>query len=181
MYECLSDAEALSYIQYINVGHKVVAHNIQVRPKRALLCRTLNARLCKTRTRTHAGARTRVRGRKHARHTGMLTGTRAPTQTHARARAQTRTRRRTRAHARAVWRLTQGYCPSMVVTYLMNMHILPRTIWMARHGETESNASGVFGEYSEQHREPSRTNFPALLPSLLAVAPEGGGGELWDR
>ena len=26
----LSDAEALSYIQYINVGHKVVAHNIQV-------------------------------------------------------------------------------------------------------------------------------------------------------
>ncbi len=36
MYECLSDAEALSYIQYINVGHKVVAHNIQVGPERAL-------------------------------------------------------------------------------------------------------------------------------------------------
>ncbi|KAI9143649.1 6-phosphofructo-2-kinase-domain-containing protein [Paraphysoderma sedebokerense] len=39
----------------------------------------------------------------------------------------------------------QGYLPSQIVFYLMNVHINERTIWLTRHGESVHNIAGVIG------------------------------------
>ncbi|ESN92590.1 hypothetical protein HELRODRAFT_189517 [Helobdella robusta] len=39
----------------------------------------------------------------------------------------------------------QGHIESRVVYYLMNIHVLPRTIYITRHGEAEMNISGQIG------------------------------------
>lgn len=39
----------------------------------------------------------------------------------------------------------QGHVESRVVYYLMNIHVLPRTIYLTRHGETNMNLSGRIG------------------------------------
>ncbi|KYQ91014.1 Fructose-6-phosphate 2-kinase/fructose-2 [Tieghemostelium lacteum] len=38
-----------------------------------------------------------------------------------------------------------GYIPSRIVFFLMNLHIIPRPIWLTRHGESEFNAQGRIG------------------------------------
>lgn len=39
----------------------------------------------------------------------------------------------------------QGHVQSRVVYYLMNIHVLPRTIYVTRHGESELNCGGRIG------------------------------------
>lgn len=39
----------------------------------------------------------------------------------------------------------QGHVQSRVVYYLMNIHVLPRTIYLVRHGETNMNVEGRIG------------------------------------
>ena len=41
--------------------------------------------------------------------------------------------------------LIKGYLPSQCVTYLMQIHIKPRTIWLTRHGESEFNLTNRIG------------------------------------
>ncbi|KAJ8302352.1 hypothetical protein KUTeg_021339 [Tegillarca granosa] len=42
-----------------------------------------------------------------------------------------------------------GHLQSRVVYYLMNIHVLPRTIYLTRHGESEMNLQGRIGGDSE--------------------------------
>jgi broad specificity phosphatase PhoE/predicted kinase len=39
----------------------------------------------------------------------------------------------------------EGYLPSRVVSFLLNAHIEPRSIWITRHGESEFNVLGRIG------------------------------------
>ncbi len=39
----------------------------------------------------------------------------------------------------------QGYLPSRLVTFLMNLHITPRTLYLTRHGESAFNPEGRIG------------------------------------
>ncbi len=39
----------------------------------------------------------------------------------------------------------RGYLPGRVVFFLMNLHIVPRTIWLTRHGESDFNLQGRIG------------------------------------
>ncbi|KAJ3269600.1 hypothetical protein HDV01_001201 [Terramyces sp. JEL0728] len=43
----------------------------------------------------------------------------------------------------------RGYLPSQCVFYLMQMHIVERTIWLTRHGESMYNMAGRLGGDSE--------------------------------
>ena len=38
-----------------------------------------------------------------------------------------------------------GFLLGRLVNYLMNLHIVPRTIWLSRHGESEYNLAGKIG------------------------------------
>lgn len=39
----------------------------------------------------------------------------------------------------------EGHIQSRIVYYLMNIHIVPRTIYLTRHGESEQNLEGRIG------------------------------------
>lgn len=39
----------------------------------------------------------------------------------------------------------QGYLPSRIVPFLMNLHLSPRTIWLTRHGESTFNTQDRIG------------------------------------
>jgi 6-phosphofructo-2-kinase / fructose-2,6-biphosphatase 2 len=45
---------------------------------------------------------------------------------------------------KVVTRKCDGYVPSQVAFHLMNVHILPRKIWLSRHSE---NADQVYSTY----------------------------------
>ncbi|KAL9649757.1 hypothetical protein ABK040_009572 [Willaertia magna] len=38
-----------------------------------------------------------------------------------------------------------GFLPGKVLNVLMNMHLIPRTIWLSRHGQSEDNEKGLLG------------------------------------
>jgi broad specificity phosphatase PhoE/adenylylsulfate kinase-like enzyme len=38
-----------------------------------------------------------------------------------------------------------GYVPGRVVNFLMNLHVMPRPIWLTRHGQSLANVSGILG------------------------------------
>lgn len=38
-----------------------------------------------------------------------------------------------------------GYVPGRIVNFLMNLHVLPRRIWLTRHGQSLANVAGVIG------------------------------------
>lgn len=38
-----------------------------------------------------------------------------------------------------------GYWPSRLVSFLLNLHVEPRTLWLTRHGESQHNAKGLIG------------------------------------
>jgi len=38
-----------------------------------------------------------------------------------------------------------GYVPGRIVNFLMNLHVLPRPIWITRHGQSLANVAGVIG------------------------------------
>ncbi|MFK7992309.1 MAG: 6-phosphofructo-2-kinase/fructose-2,6-bisphosphatase [Sandaracinaceae bacterium] len=39
----------------------------------------------------------------------------------------------------------QGYLPSRLVTFLMNLHVAPRSIWLTRHGQSTHNVEDRIG------------------------------------
>ena len=39
----------------------------------------------------------------------------------------------------------RGYVPGRIVNFLMNLHVLPRRIWITRHGESLANRAGFIG------------------------------------
>ena len=41
--------------------------------------------------------------------------------------------------------MCSGHVQSRVVYHLMNIHVLPRTIYLTRHGETDFNLAGRIG------------------------------------
>lgn len=43
----------------------------------------------------------------------------------------------------------EGHIQSRIVYYLMNIHIVPRTIYLTRHGESEQNLEGRIGGDSD--------------------------------
>ncbi len=38
-----------------------------------------------------------------------------------------------------------GYVPGRIVNFLMNVHVLPRPIWITRHGQSLANVAGLLG------------------------------------
>ena len=38
-----------------------------------------------------------------------------------------------------------GYVPGRIVNFLMNLHVMPRPIWLTRHGQSLANVAGVIG------------------------------------
>jgi 6-phosphofructo-2-kinase/fructose-2,6-biphosphatase 2 len=48
--------------------------------------------------------------------------------------------------------MIRGYLESRIVYYLMNLHIMPRKIYMSRHGESMFNVHGKIGGDSELSR-----------------------------
>jgi len=38
-----------------------------------------------------------------------------------------------------------GYVPGRIVNFLMNLHVMPRPIWITRHGQSLANVAGVIG------------------------------------
>ena len=42
-------------------------------------------------------------------------------------------------------KLPNSYLPGRVVFFLMNLHIVPRKIWLTRHGQSQDNVKGVLG------------------------------------
>jgi broad specificity phosphatase PhoE len=59
---------------------------------------------------------------------------------------------------------------SRVVYYLMNIHVLPRTIYLTRHGETNFNLAGRIGgdgDLSEQGQQVRECN--ELLDLLVGI------------
>ena len=39
----------------------------------------------------------------------------------------------------------RGYLQALIVTFLMNYHVHPRSIWITRHGESIANTQGLLG------------------------------------
>jgi broad specificity phosphatase PhoE len=58
-----------------------------------------------------------------------------------------------------------GFLLGRLVNYLMNLHIVPRTIWLSRHGESEYNQRGRIG--GDSSLSPSGRAYAARLASFL--------------
>ena len=68
-----------------------------------------------------------------------------------------------------------GYLPARLVTFLLNIHIAPRRIWLTRHGESRFNAAGRIGgdapltQAGEIYAESLPTFIEAQTPDRLRV------------
>jgi broad specificity phosphatase PhoE len=65
----------------------------------------------------------------------------------------------------------QGYLPGRLVYFLLNLHPIPRPIYLARHGESEFNALGRIG--GDSHLSPAGARFAQNLARYV----EGELGE----
>lgn len=54
-----------------------------------------------------------------------------------------------------------GYVPGRIVNFLMNLHVLPRPIWITRHGQSLANVAGVIG--SDEALSPAGREFARNL------------------
>ncbi|KAJ9069155.1 Fructose-2,6-bisphosphatase [Entomophthora muscae] len=61
----------------------------------------------------------------------------------------------------------RGYLESRVVYYLMNLHIIPRNIFISRHGESVYNTQGKIGGDSEL--SPQGQLYAEALPKLIST------------
>jgi 6-phosphofructo-2-kinase/fructose-2,6-biphosphatase 2 len=61
--------------------------------------------------------------------------------------------------------MIRGYLESRIVYYLMNLHIMPRKIYMSRHGESMFNVHGKIGGDSEL--SPRGLLYADKLPELI--------------
>lgn len=61
----------------------------------------------------------------------------------------------------------QGYLPSRLVTFLMNLHVTPRRIWLTRHGESTFNVQDRIG--GDPPLSPRGRRFATELSAFLAA------------
>ncbi|CAG8549722.1 27354_t:CDS:2, partial [Racocetra persica] len=61
--------------------------------------------------------------------------------------------------------MIQGYLQSRIVYYLMNLHILPRSIFFCRHGESVYNLEGKIG--GDSKLSPRGRKYALALPELI--------------
>jgi predicted kinase len=59
----------------------------------------------------------------------------------------------------------QGYLPGRLVTFLMNLHITPRRIWLTRHGESRLNVLGRLG--GDSPLSPAGEQYATALRDLV--------------
>ncbi|KAI9029890.1 6-phosphofructo-2-kinase-domain-containing protein [Phycomyces nitens] len=67
--------------------------------------------------------------------------------------------------SQVVINLVKGYLESRIVYYLMNLHIVPRKIYMSRHGESAYNLSGKLG--GDSYLSPRGEMYAIKLPDLI--------------
>ncbi|CAG8481251.1 19179_t:CDS:2 [Dentiscutata erythropus] len=67
--------------------------------------------------------------------------------------------------SQAVINMIQGYLQSRIVYYLMNLHILPRSIFFSRHGESVYNLEGKIG--GDSSLSPRGRKYSLALPELI--------------
>ncbi|PKK79959.1 bifunctional 6-phosphofructo-2-kinase/fructose-2,6-bisphosphate 2-phosphatase [Rhizophagus irregularis] len=67
--------------------------------------------------------------------------------------------------SQVVINMIQGYLQSRIVYYLMNLHILPRSIFFSRHGESIFNLMGKIGGDSDL--SPRGRKYANALPKLI--------------
>jgi len=67
----------------------------------------------------------------------------------------------------------RGYLPARVVVLLMNLHIIPRVIWLTRHGESTFNMDGRIG--GDSGLSPRGEAYARSLSKLVReeLAPDG--------
>lgn len=69
-----------------------------------------------------------------------------------------------------------GWLPSRLVPYLMNLHIHPRVIWLTRHGQSEFNVLGRLG--GDSGLTPRGQKYAAKLREFLSLRIDGTP-DLW--
>ncbi|KAG9296690.1 hypothetical protein G9A89_001322 [Geosiphon pyriformis] len=67
--------------------------------------------------------------------------------------------------SQVVLNMIQGYLQSRIVYYLMNLHIMPRSIFFTRHGESMFNLMGKIGGDSDL--SPRGRQYGAALPKII--------------
>ena len=67
--------------------------------------------------------------------------------------------------------MVNGWIPSRIAYYLMNLHITPRRIFLSRHGESQFNVTGQIGGDSMLSERGCK--YSELLPGLLEPFLEG--------
>ncbi|KAL6057924.1 6-phosphofructo-2-kinase/fructose-2,6-bisphosphatase 2 [Balamuthia mandrillaris] len=73
--------------------------------------------------------------------------------------------------------LPTGYLPSRIVFFLMNLHIVPRPIWLTRHGESEDNAAGLIG--GDSRLTPLGEKYAQALATFFSK--RVAGYDLWNE
>ncbi len=58
-----------------------------------------------------------------------------------------------------------GYVPGRIVNFLMNLHVLPRPIWLSRHGQSLANVAGTIG--TDEALSPEGREFARNLASWV--------------
>ncbi len=81
------------------------------------------------------------------------------------------------AGARVVLNRIADYRQSRAVYFLLNLHIAPRSIYVARHGETTLNAAGRIG--GDGRLSAAGERFAALLPALMRRIHGPGEVAVW--
>ena len=72
-----------------------------------------------------------------------------------------------------------GYLPSRLVSFLVNLHNVPRPIWLTRHGQAEFN---VVGAHRRQHapvRARARVRAEPQAASTTSASRPHGEVEVW--
>eukprot|EP01127_Copromyxa_protea_P000999 TRINITY_DN10932_c0_g1_i1.p1 TRINITY_DN10932_c0_g1~~TRINITY_DN10932_c0_g1_i1.p1 ORF type:complete len:434 (+),score=101.68 TRINITY_DN10932_c0_g1_i1:74-1375(+) len=63
-----------------------------------------------------------------------------------------------------------GYLQSMIVMFLCNYHIEPRTLWLTRHGESQMNELGLIG--GDSALSPEGEKYAHALAKFVTLQPE---------
>lgn len=67
-----------------------------------------------------------------------------------------------------------GYLPGRLVFFLLNLHIVPRPIWLTRHGESDFNRRGIVG--GDPPLSPAGEEFSRRLAAWLDTYARGEDG-----
>eukprot|EP01104_Vermistella_antarctica_P019966 TRINITY_DN820_c0_g1_i10.p1 TRINITY_DN820_c0_g1~~TRINITY_DN820_c0_g1_i10.p1 ORF type:complete len:425 (-),score=82.69 TRINITY_DN820_c0_g1_i10:33-1307(-) len=70
-----------------------------------------------------------------------------------------------------------GYLCGRMVTFLMNLHITPRPIWICRHGQSMDNVAGKIG--GDSQLSPTGEQFAQLLAEWVSAQKVAGKVTVW--